>query len=130
MSVATSGGAVAAAATVISSSAARREKFEKCKLVMDTYDHKVATVQQMQEYADCVGLVHPKELDGGTIILLKIIFVIAIIGGIVSSIKWWDDFDDKDVLFIAGVFILSFCMTAVSCLALIAIGYGFYWVFT
>jgi hypothetical protein len=61
ISVAAAGNANVAAANA--SAQARRAHVERCKLEMVQYQPQVATVVQMQSYAECVQFLHPTEAE-------------------------------------------------------------------
>lgn len=118
--------AAAAASSAASAVAARREA---CKVEIANFDSKSASIQQAQSYADCVRSVYPTAMDPGTIIVLKAVFVIALLCGIagawVEAQKSWSDVVDIAMwgllCFLGGPLLLG---------ALGGIAYGVYWVIT
>lgn len=79
--------------------AARKAKEISCKSYMSSFDPKTATVEQMQQYAECVDLIHPKPMSHDDMIAAKFFFALALIGMIVCGgwqlykhgLRWWED---------------------------------------
>ncbi len=60
MSIVTSMPAIASSqVSIAANQAARARKAAQCVGVMDGFTHSTATVEQRQEYAECVGLLYP-----------------------------------------------------------------------
>lgn len=89
MSVTVSAGATAAASTA-SALASKRSTEAKCNELVSGYEHTTATIEQRQEYADCIDMMHPSQLTGDEVIGLKIIIVCAFVGALVSYWKGRD----------------------------------------
>lgn len=52
----------------------------------------------MQQYSECVHLLYPQELSGGSVLLLKLLFVLSLIGAVYGGylstrIRGWEWFE-------------------------------------
>lgn len=107
---------ISASNAAISSAAAHRAKVSECHVVIGAYDSHGATVQEMQQYADCIDTVYPKEFTGEETAILKALFVSAIVGAVVigwrESRKRYSDFSYCFFMSLVG-FILT--PTAIFC---------------
>lgn len=65
---------------LIAAAQAREAKIIACKTNIENYDSKTATVAQMKQYSDCVDTVYPSDVYPSSVIIFKVIFVIALIG--------------------------------------------------
>lgn len=63
---------------------ANAAKTAACNVVVKHYEPKIATVQQMQEYASCVDHLHPAAASGAEVFMVKASIIMAIIGLIVG----------------------------------------------
>jgi hypothetical protein len=78
------------AAVVISSVAlaeAIAAKTEACKATVKTYKPETATVAEMRGYAECVQRLHPNDLPGGALIVVKVAIVLVLLGAVVGAWK-------------------------------------------
>jgi hypothetical protein len=66
-----------------------------CLAFVRGYNHDVATVEEMREYAGCVEKLHPAALEEGSLLVVKIMILIVFattIGGVFYEKKhkvWW-----------------------------------------
>lgn len=67
--------AIAVSALAISASNSSSQRKELCKLTIDQFDNKTASIEQKQNYADCVYKIHPQTMSDPAIILVKILIV-------------------------------------------------------
>ena len=78
--------ALSANSTAIAANAVAQEASRKaCLGYVRGYNHDVATVEEMREYAGCVEKLHPAALEEGSLLVVKIIILIIFattIGGI------------------------------------------------
>lgn len=104
---------------------AHKAKVERCTLEIDQFDSRTATVEEMKSYADCVNTIYPDEMNEGTVIGLKILFVILLIGIAFGLFK--DRNDDLETKIAAALcFGIGFPILAL-CAA--GIFYGIAWLF-
>lgn len=79
--------------------AARKAKEISCKSYISSFDPKTATVEQMQQYAECVEVLHPQPMSHDDVIAAKFFFALALIGMLVCGgwqlykygLHWWED---------------------------------------
>ena len=73
---------VGSQASVAANQAAQARKAAQCVGVMDGFTHSTATVEQRQQYAECVGLLYPKDAIGPSAaeVLLMAGLLVAIFG--------------------------------------------------
>ena len=79
--IALSANSTAAAANAIAQEASRKA----CLAFVRGYNHDVATVEEMREYAGCIEKLHPADPVGNDLLVIKIIILIIFattIGGI------------------------------------------------
>ena len=62
------------------SAASARARRAECMVIIDRYDAKAASVQEMRSYASCVQILHPDPPNSGAVIFAKSMFVIALLG--------------------------------------------------
>lgn len=62
-----------------------------CLGVEKNFDSLTATVEQKQEYAECVGLLHPNEMTGSEILAWKIIIFAGLGSAIFAFWRFKDD---------------------------------------
>lgn len=121
--------AVSASAAAISASVAAQAHREACRATMVEYDGKTATVEQKQAYAGCVRALHPESMDPGSIVALKVVFVIAVLCGAAGAwVEWqspYSDFTGSGLMFWLW-FLLGPLM--LGCVG--GLFYGVYWVLT
>lgn len=72
--------AIAVSALAISASNSSSQRKELCKLTIDQFDNKTASIEQKQKYADCVDNVYPQTMSDPMIIIVKILIMCAFIG--------------------------------------------------
>lgn len=104
----------------------RRMERERCELTLQTYQPEGATVTEMREYADCVNVLYPRQLEPGEIFMLKALLVVCAVAMVVGIFKG-DDLEEKllnafiwPVVTGGVVFILSLALG----LVLVAIGWS------
>ena len=100
-------------------------KLQHCNNVLSNYNNTTATVQQMQEYANCVDVVHAKELDASSVVLFKVVFVIAVVAMIVTAFKDYKQF--KSIVDASLYGLLSFIMVIFSSVFIGLLYFGFVW---
>lgn len=84
MAIITTSQASAAAAS------AHAARVSECKMVVNLFDSKTATIQESQNFADCIKILHPKPMSEDAVIVGKVFFVLALIGmciGILRSLR-------------------------------------------
>lgn len=103
---------------------ARHAEEASCKILVKGYEHNTATIAEQKDYAHCINLLHPSELDPSAILILKILFIIGLIGAASTWVKEsYQDFLDRVFISLLGFIVVP---AAVSCLG--GIAYGIYWV--
>jgi hypothetical protein len=119
MSTAAASAAVlAAAASNTSTQAHRIQEERKCKEFVGSFDSYTATVSEQKYYAECVDMLYPDPVSGGTVLFIKIVLVCAMVGMVVGSIRGWINrmFGISDVLLFGlwggcvGAFIPAFIL--------------------
>lgn len=50
-----------------------------CEAMTQTFDNKSATVQSMQQYADCVNLLYPQDLSDGAMLFAKLLVILGLV---------------------------------------------------
>jgi len=118
------------AAVAISSAALAQSnsaETQACRAVIKSYKAETATVVEMQNYAKCVRKVHPNDLSGEALIIVKVAIVLVLIGAIVGTWKGW--VDDKWLGAGMGFF---FGAVVVVCVlfAILLVVYGVHFLFT
>lgn len=72
------------ASTAIAITAANQASQAKKQVCRDAtipnFNNTTATIEQRQQFADCVRLMHPDQMTGGEVLLAKIFIVAALIG--------------------------------------------------
>lgn len=97
ISVATS---VATTNATITASEAIKTKIERCNLVIEKFDSKTSTVQEMQAYSDCVTFLYPqKSYD----VAFGILAAIGLLAGVATLIFLEDDAIMKIIAAIAAM---------------------------
>lgn len=79
----------------------------QCRLVVQGFDNKTATVQQQKEFASCVQRLNPEPMAGGEVIFIKVWIAIVFISMAVGGYKGYKD-EWSSVSVGVGVF-LGFC---------------------
>jgi hypothetical protein len=112
--------AVIAATTASNTStqAHRIQEERKCKDFMGSFDSYAATVSEQKYYAECVDMLYPDPVSGGTVLFIKIVLVCAMVGMVIGAIRGWMDrmFGISDVFLfgllggLAGAFIPAFIL--------------------
>jgi len=118
--------ASSAASNAAAAASAHEAKIERCTLEIDKFDSHTATVAEMKSYADCVNTIYPDEMNEGTVIGLKILFVILLIGIVFGFLKTRND-DLEFKIMSALLFGIAFPALA---LCAVWILYGIKWLFT
>ena len=119
----TSTAAIVASSAVVS--AATSANIQHCNNVLSNYNSTTATVQQMQEYANCVDVVYTKELDASSVVLFKVAFVIAVVAMIVTAFKDYKQF--KSIVDASLYGLLSFIMAIFTSVFIGLLYFGFVW---
>ena len=90
--------ALSANSTAITANTVAQEASRKaCLAFVRGYNHDVATVEEMREYAGCIEKLHPAALEEGSLLVVKIMILIvfaAVIGGVFYEKKykvWWSE---------------------------------------
>lgn len=73
------GGGAVAATSVILAKQARERDIEHCKAYIEGFEGKGATVQEMQEYGQCVELIYPLEEPDPAVVLFIVLVTIALV---------------------------------------------------
>lgn len=112
---------------------AREAKKIACESLVVNYQHNQATVEQQQQYADCISLLHPTSCDEGYIIGLKVIIVIALIGAIIGAYKGatdslFDEIADKVIYIPMLMFVGAVLALAITAFFTLTI-YGIWFLF-
>jgi|SRR5690554_2036294 len=112
--------AVMAATTASNNStqAHRIQEERKCKEFVGSFDSYAATVSEQKYYAECVDMLYPDPVSGGTVLFIKIVLVCAMVGMVIGAIRGWMDrmFGISDVFLfgllggLAGAFIPAFIL--------------------
>ena len=79
---------VAASQAAVASAAAHKARVSLCQTMMPSFNAQQATVSEMREYAGCVETLYPNEIGTDVTIVLKVLFVLAIVG---MAIGVWRD---------------------------------------
>ena len=83
----TSTGMVAIAtsqASIAANQAAKARKAAQCVGTMDGFTHSTATVEQRQQYAECVGLLYPRD-DAISPAAVGVLLIAALLGAIFGA---------------------------------------------
>lgn len=108
----------AAAQSAIAAQEAHEAKVIACRGSMRSYVDLNATVEQKQSYAECVTTLHPRELAGGDVILVKALIVAGIVGAIAGAWQGWKEADGIGSLFMFTFMGALMAPFALGCLAL------------
>ena len=87
MSTVTAMAAIAGSqASIAANQAAQARKAAQCVGVMDGFTHSTATVEQRQQYAECVGLLYPSAdvISPAAVLLLLVTVLLGAISGAFS----------------------------------------------
>lgn len=85
MSVSLALSSAASAQAAQASAEAREAKVTACRASVKGYQHNTATVQDMQQYAECVALLHPQVMTGGEMVLVKVAICVTLIGSAIGA---------------------------------------------
>jgi hypothetical protein len=100
--------------------AAHRARVSECNVIIDSYDSHDADIHAMQEYADCVDTIHPKNFAVGDTFILKALFVSAIFCAIFiiwrESRKFYSDITVGILGFIATSLAIFFALLFLKCI--------------
>ena len=100
-----------------------RAKKLACESLEQSFEPKTATIQQKQDYAECMRLLYPQEMSAGDVFALKIVLVIAFIGmGIGGAIGARDDVPTGFIFGLIGFLIAPIAAGIVG-----GIGYAALW---
>lgn len=86
------------------SMAARRARDAECRVVVKVYDHAAATVDQMREFAACVGHLYPQPMSGMELVFAKALAfsaVVGLLGGFIKGVT--DEYGMFDNRLLAGI---------------------------
>jgi hypothetical protein len=121
--------ASSAASAAAAQSAAHAARVDRCLVSVEKFNPTVATIEQKRDYAFCIDTLYPQPVSDGGILLFKVFFVLALLGGAYgvyeSKQKAWTGFVDHLSFFFGG-FLLIPCVVA----AVGGILYGCYWLLT
>ena len=80
------GGRVSTSTAIAVIAASQARKAAQCVGVMDGFAHSAATVEQRQEYAECVGLLYPSAdaISPAAVLLLLVTVLLGAISGAFS----------------------------------------------
>ena len=122
--------AIAASSAASSAAATRMAQEAKCKVINDVFDPKKATISEKKEYAECVKLQHPSPASETDIVIMKIAFVIALIGFIIGFVKGKDEFIKND--YVSGFFLgaAGFFLLPIILGFIVLVFCGIGWLFT
>lgn len=119
---------IAAASLAASSSNSRKLEEELCKVVMEKFEPKTSTVQEIQEYAKCVDIIYPTAISPEAMLFWKIIFVISLCGMLLGFYKAHrTDYKSGDEYFVYPL--LGFVLAAVLALFFSGVIAGIFWLF-
>ena len=91
--------AISSAANAQASAALSKAKDAACRAEMPGFEHNTATVQEMQEYAQCVQRLHPVDVGGGMPVIAWVVLACMVVGAVATGfMRWrsqllWDVFD-------------------------------------
>lgn len=123
--IAASSAAISASASSDAANAAREARKAACKVSMPGFKDADATVEAKVEYAECVQLLHPREVELTTdmILILQIAFSLLVTAGVLGFI-FEKGLHDR----IMGLFMYPLVTAAVMAVAALAGWFG-YWLF-
>lgn len=107
---------MAATQAAAANAAAREAKEKACVVLIQSYEAKGATVEEMRSYAECVNTLHPDDLSPGAVSALKVCVLVCFACAVIF---WWRERRDWDGD-IAGQFmcwLIGFLVGAVLCIA-------------
>ena len=64
-----------------------------CEVMMPAYTHQGASIEQMHNYADCVGRLYPVAMSSDSVIWLKVAIVLLFVGAIVGAWREKNTYD-------------------------------------
>lgn len=121
---------IAVSQAAIAQQAAHEAEVSRCKGIISQFDSHGAAVSAMQDYAGCVQTVYPQPTDGSTIIMFKVLFAMALAGGLVGAGIGWKDREYSswgEILFMS---LCGFIGTPIVAASISGLFYGIYWLFT
>lgn len=77
---------MAATQSAAANAAAREAKEKACVVLVQSYEAKGATVEEMRSYAECVNTLHPDDLSPGAVSALKVCVLVCF--GF-AAFFWW-----------------------------------------
>ena len=122
--------AIAASNAAIAAQAAHEAEVAKCQIVIREFDSKNTTVGQAQEYSHCIDVVYPQPMSDSSVVALKVVFAIALIGMVagvlyVRQTERWADW----IEYVMAAFLGFFCLP-VGIGVIVGIGFGIKWLFS
>lgn len=73
--------------------ASARARRAECLFVTDRFDNVGSTVEQKQEYASCIGVLHPQPISAEGIGWIKAAIVLTLVFIVVGAVKGYRDYD-------------------------------------
>ena len=116
-------------ATVANNSANKNSK-KICELTMNNFNNKSSTVEQKQQYADCVKTLYPSKMSLEHVLGLKILFMIALIIFVLSV--FYNLFKKSKYEDTESIFLKILCFNMILWIVVMVIGLiilGLIWVF-
>jgi hypothetical protein len=108
MPAATSIAIFASSQSSVAAMQAREAQKLACNSFVHQYDAQAATDAQMQQYAECVNLLHPQDLSDGAVLLIKLTIVVTLAGGAYGYYRAtkepYTDSTDRVMYTLAGLF--------------------------
>jgi len=114
-------------ATALAANNSASIKQQQCQKIINSFDNQIATIQQKQDYASCINYIYQQELSYNTIVVFKIMFVIALIGLAIGLYQGYKAHDGLLANVLLGV--IGFIGLPVFVSFLVGILYGVYWLF-
>lgn len=115
---------IAVGASASSASAAKQAKQATCLQVMEKFQPVTATTEQKQDYAECVGFMHPQPIPSGDIFFLKVVLLLIFSCGVFAVWKECRDGTswfslDALMVFIVGCTVGVFGLVVIAVLAFV-----------
>lgn len=117
----------AAVTATNANSVALRVKKDNCSYMMKGFKHEFSTIKEQRDYAECVDLLHPKELEPTEIIFLKLLFILGLIG---AGCTFYNQkfYHGEDLIGATLLGLLGGAATVATLAATYGILWGVYWV--
>jgi hypothetical protein len=116
--------AAAAGSAAAAHSKVRKLEKENCKIIVKGYEHNTTTIAEQKNYAHCINLLHSKSLDPSDVLVFKVLFIIGVIGTVITYIKY----DEDDFVLKMGMMFVSFIVSPIAAVCIAGFLYGIYWV--